>query len=548
MEKKASKVYVVGHKNPDTDSICSAIAYAELKRIVTGDEYVAKRAGQINEETHYVLQKFGVTAPALLDNVKLQVKDMDIRNIDGADPNISIKDVWEQMHERDTKTMPILKDGELVGLVSTSDIAKSYMEIFDSNVLSEAKTPYKNIIKTLDGKIITGSPNGYFAKGKVTVAASDTYMMEELIEKDDLVIIGNRRNAQSCAIDIDCSCLVVCNNAKISEEVIRKAEDQSILLISTPYDTFTAARLINQSIPVKHFMSTGELCTFRMSDYVDDVKETMIQKKFRDFPVVDRHGFFKGFISRRRLMTLSKKQVILVDHNEKSQAVEGLEEAEIVEIIDHHRLGNIETMGPIFFRNQPVGCTATIITQMYEEEGVEITSTIAGLLCSAIVSDTLLFRSPTCTPLDEKTAKKLAQIAEIDLEELAMEMFNAGSSLKGKSAEEICFQDFKQFKVNDIVFGVGQINSMNAEELTEAKELLKPHLPKVMRKQGLSMVFFMLTDILNESSELLCCGTGARKCIQDAYDISEDKEKVLLKGVVSRKKQLIPALVSTLQQ
>lgn len=292
----------------------------------------------------------------------------------------------------------------------------------------------------------------------------------------------------------------------------------------------------------------GELCTFRMSDYVDDVKETMIEKKFRDFPIVDRHGYFKGFISRRRLMTLSKKQVILVDHNEKSQAVDGLEEAEIVEIIDHHRLGNIETMGPIFFRNQPVGCTATIITQMYEEEGVEITPTIAGLLCSAIVSDTLLFRSPTCTKLDESVAKRLAKIAEIDLEELAMEMFNAGSSLKGKSAEEICFQDFKQFKVNDIVFGVGQINSMNQEELHEAKELLKPHLPKVMRKNGLSMVFFLLTDILKESSELLCCGAGARKCIQEAYDIPEESEKVLLKGVVSRKKQLIPALVATLQQ
>lgn len=548
MEKKASKVYVVGHKNPDTDSICSAIAYAELKRKITGDEYVAKRAGQINEETHYVLQKFGVTAPALLNNVKLQVKDMDIRNIEGADPNISIKDIWDQMHERDTKTMPILKDGELIGLVSTSDIAKSYMEIFDNSVLSEAKTPYKNIIKTLDGTIITGSANGYFTKGKVTVAASDTYMMEEVIKKDDLVIVGNRKHAQSCAIDIDCSCLVICNNAEISDEVIRKAEDQSILIISTPHDTFTVARLINQSIPVKHFMSKGELCTFRMSDYVDDVKETMIEKKFRDFPIVDRHGYFKGFISRRRLMTLSKKQVILVDHNEKSQAVDGLEEAEIVEIIDHHRLGNIETMGPIFFRNQPVGCTATIITQMYEEEGVEITPTIAGLLCSAIVSDTLLFRSPTCTKLDESVAKRLAKIAEINLEELAMEMFNAGSSLKGKSAEEICFQDFKQFKVNDIVFGVGQINSMNQEELHEAKELLKPHLPKVMRKNGLSMVFFLLTDILKESSELLCCGAGARKCIQEAYDIPEESEKVLLKGVVSRKKQLIPALVATLQQ
>ena len=548
MDKKVSKVYVVGHKNPDTDSICSAIAYAELKRTITGEEYVAKRAGQINEETHYVLNKFGVTAPALLKNVKLQVKDISIRNIAGVDPSISIKDAWEKMHEEDTKTMPILVEGELVGLISTSDIAKTYMEIINSNVLSEAKTPYKNIIKTLDGTLLAGNAKGCFSKGKVTVAASDTSMMEEIIQKDDLVIIGNRQNAQSCAIDIDCSCLVICNGAKVSDEVMRKAEDQNILVISTPYDTFTAARLINQSMPVKFFMTTGNIYTFQMNDYLDDVKETMAQQKFRDFPIVDRHGYFKGFISRRRLMTTSKKQVILVDHNEKSQAVEGLEEAEIVEIIDHHRLGNIETMGPVFFRNQPVGCTATIITQMYEEEGVEITPTIAGLLCSAIVSDTLLFRSPTCTRLDENIARKLAKIAGIELEELAMEMFNAGSSLKGKSAEEICFQDFKQFKVNDIVFGVGQINSMNTEELMEAKEVLVPHLSKVMRDNKLEMVFFMLTDILNESSELLCCGTGAKKLISDAFDVSEDSERVLLKGVVSRKKQLIPALVSTLQQ
>ena len=548
MEKKASKIYVIGHKNPDTDSICSAIAYAELKRKTTGEEYVAKRAGQINEETHYVLQKFGVPAPALLNNVKLQVKDISIRNIEGVDPNISIKDVWDQMHERDTKTMPVLDEGELVGLISTSDVAKSYMDIYTSNVLSEAKTPYKNIIKTLDGTLVVGNAKGCFSKGKVTVAASDTNMMAEIIEKDDLVISGNRQSAQSCAIDIDCSCLVVCNGAKISEEVIRKAEDQNILVISTPYDTFTAARLINQSIPVKYFMTTKNICTFQLSDQLDEVKESMVQHKFRDFPIVDRHGYFKGFISRRRLMTTSKKQVILVDHNEKSQAVDGLEEADIVEIIDHHRLGNIETVGPVFFRNQPVGCTATIITQMYQEEDIEITPTIAGLLCSAIISDTLMFRSPTCTPLDEKIARKLAERADIDLDELAMEMFNAGSSLKGKSAEEICFQDFKQFKVNDMVFGVGQINSMNQEELQEVKEILTPHLPKVMHDNKLQMVFFMLTDIPGESTELLCCGTGAKKCIRDAFDVPEDAEEILLKGVVSRKKQLIPTLVSSLQQ
>lgn len=548
MGKKSSKVYIVGHKNPDTDSICSAIAYAHLKREVTGNEYVAKRAGQINEETHYVLQKFKVDAPDLLQNVKLQVKDMDIHKIDGIEPNVSIKDTWAKMKENNVKTIPILKDEELVGVISTGDIATSYMDVYDNRVLSDAKTQYKNIIKTLDGTLVTGNEHGYFTKGKVAIGASNPDLMAEFIEKDDLVILGNRYESQACAVDIDASCLVVCQGAKVSEELVQKAEERSIVIISTPHDTFTAARLINQSIPVKHFMSKTPLVTFRMSDYVEDIKEVMTKKKFRDFPILDRHGRFKGFISRRRFMDVSKKKVILVDHNEKSQAVDGIEEADIVEIIDHHRLGNIETMGPVFFRNQPVGCTATIVYQMYEEAGVKITPTIAGLLCSAIISDTLLFRSPTCTAVDEKAAKRLAKIADINLEQMAQEMFRAGSSLKGKSAEDICFQDFKQFTVNDMVFGVGQINSMNRDELEEIKETLMPHLSKVLESHKLQMIYFMLTDILDESTELLCFGNGAKAYIIDAYDLREDADKIILKGVVSRKKQLIPTLVGALQQ
>ena len=548
MGKKSRKVYIVGHKNPDTDSICSAIAYAELKRRVTGDDYVAKRAGQINEETHYVLKKFKMDAPGLLQNVKLQVKDMDIHKIDGVEPNVSIRDTWNKMKENNIKTLPVLKDEELVGVISTGDIATSYMEVYDNRVLSEARTQYKNIIDTLDGKLISGNEHGCFTTGKVTVGASNDELMKEFIEKDDLVILGNRPEAQACSVKNESCCMVVCQDAAVSPELIKKAEEQSIVIISTPHDTYTVARLINQSIPVKYFMSKGPLITFSMNDYVDDIRERMTKNKFRDFPILDRHGRFRGFISRRRFLNVKKKQVILVDHNEKSQAVDGIEEADIVEIIDHHRLGNIETMGPVFFRNQPVGCTATIITQMYEEAGVEIPSNIAGLLCCAIISDTLLFRSPTCTAMDEKTAKKLARLAKIDMEKMSMEMFNAGSSLKGKSAEDILFQDFKQFTVTDTVFGVGQINSMNKEELSEIKELLVPYLPKVLEGGKMEMVYFMLTDILNESTELLCCGHGARASIISAFDLSEDTDRIILKGVVSRKKQLIPTLVAALQQ
>ena len=548
MGKKAGKVYVVGHKNPDTDSICSAIAYAHLKKQLTGNEYVARRAGQINEETHYVLKKFKVDPPDLLSNVKLQVKDMDIHKMEGVEPNVSIKDTWAKMKEQNVKTLPILKDEELVGVISTGDIATSYMEVYDNRILSSAKTQYRNIVKTLDGTLITGNEHGYFTKGKVTIAASNPDLMEEFIEKDDLVILGNRYESQSCAMDIDASCLVVCQGAEVSEELIQRAEEQSIVIISTPHDTFTAARLINQSIPVKHFMTKTPLVTFQKNDYVEDIKEVMTKKKFRDFPILDRHGRFKGLISRRRFMDVSKKKVILVDHNEKSQAVDGIEEAEIVEIIDHHRLGSIETMGPVFFRNQPVGCTATIVCQMYEESGVKITPTIAGLLCAAIISDTLLFRSPTCTKIDEKAAKKLSKIAGIDMEQMAGEMFKAGSNLQGKTADEICFQDFKQFTVNDTVFGVGQINSMNKEELAEIREIIEPHLPKVLEEQNLQMIYFMLTDILDESTELICCGNNAKEYIIDAFDLKEGTDKIILKGVVSRKKQLIPTLVGALQQ
>lgn len=548
MGKRKEKIYVIGHKNPDTDSICSAIAYADLRQKVTGQVHEAKRAGHVNDETAYVLDRFGVEAPKLLTDVRLQVRDLDIHEMQGLKPNASIRDTWERMRQEQAKTLPIVKDDELVGVVSTGDIAKSYMDVYDNEILSKARTQYRNIIKTLDGTMITGNEHGYFMRGKVAIGASSPNLMEEFIEKDDLVILGDREEAQACAVNIDASCMVICKDAEVSPKLIQKAKEQSIVIIQTPYDTFTTARLINQSIPVKFYMTSGPLTMFRMNDYVDDIKDIMAKKRFRDFPILDRHGRFKGFISRRRFLGASKKKVILVDHNERSQAVDGIEEAEIIEIIDHHRLGDIETVSPITFRNQPVGCTATIINQMYEENEIEVPREIAGLLCGAIISDTLLFRSPTCTPLDERTAKKLAKISDIDLEQMAQEMFNAGSNLKGKSAEDICFQDFKQFTVNDTIFGVGQITSMSKEELAAIRNMMTEHLPKVLEAHNLNMIYFMLTDILAESTELLCVGTGARGIALSAFDLPDNAKSLILKGVVSRKKQLIPVLVETMQQ
>ena len=546
--RKVKKTYVIGHKNPDTDSICSAIAYANLKREMTGEEYVAKRAGELNGETAYVLDRFGVEVPGYLGDVHLQVKDMDIRQIEGVRSNASIREAWTRMKQENIRTLPVTRNDRLEGLITIGDIATSYMEVYDSHILSTARTQYRNIVNTLDGTIVTGNEHGYFLKGKVIIAASSPDMMENIIEKDDLVILGNRYESQLCAIEMDASCLVICQGAEISRTIKKMAMERDIVVIQTPHDTFTAARLINQSIPVKYFMSKDNLETFHMSDYVDDVKEVMAKKKYRDFPILDNQGHFRGFLSRRRLMSSRKKQVILVDHNEKSQAVDGIEEADILEIIDHHRLGSMETIGPVLFRNQPVGCTATIVYQMYQENGVTVDKTIAALLCSAILSDTLLFRSPTCTMVDQAAAAALAQIAGINMEEHAKAMFNAGSNLREKTEEEICFQDFKVFNANGVSFGVGQITSMNQEELDDVRERLTDYLEVARVDQHLDMVFLMLTNILEESTELMCCGEGAKARILEAWEMPEDTERVLLKDVVSRKKQFIPTLVGYLQQ
>lgn len=547
-KEKERKIYVVGHTNPDTDSICSAIAYASLKCALTGKKYEPRRAGQLNEETQYVLERFHVKPPALLSDLREQIKDVELKEVDGLKDSVSIRTAWEKMIESNIHTLPVTRDGRLEGVITIGDIAKTYMEVYDSTILSKARTQYRNIAKAVDGEILTGNEHGYLLKGKCVIAASSKILMSDFINMDDLVIMGDRKDAQQCAVDMNASCMVVCQNAPVSEKILEQAKEREIVIIRTPHDTFTAALHINQSIPVKYFMTRENIVTFQLGDYVDDAKDVMARKRYRDFPIVDGKGNFLGLISRRRLLNVHKKQVILVDHNEKNQAVEGIDEAEVLEIIDHHRLSSIETMAPVFFRNQPVGCTATIIYQMYQEAGIEADPVNAGLLCAAIISDTLMFRSPTCTPLDEQTAKELAKIAGVEIESLAREMFNAGSNLKGKSAEEICFLDFKQFTVNDTVFGVGQVNSMSGDELKEIRKVVEPYLEKARNTHGLNMIFFMLTNILTESSELLCCGPEAREKLVGAYDLPEDIDELMLKSVVSRKKQLVPALVSALQQ
>ena len=501
--RKDNKVYVIGHKNPDTDSICSAIAYADIKNRTTKGTYVAKRAGQINEETEFVLKYFHVPAPGYLPDVGTQVKDMELHETPGAANSMSVKRAWKLMQEHNAVTLPITdKEGKVEGLITTGDIAKSYMDAYDNTLLAQARTQYRSIADTVDGQIIVGNEHGYFIKGKVVMGLSQPDTMESFIDEDDLVILGNRAEDQLCAIEANASCLIVCLGAKVGKTIQKLAEERNQVIISTPYDSFTVARLIHQSIPIKYFMKKDNLVIFRSDDFTDKIKDIMTKTRYRAFPVVNTRGKYIGTVSRRNFMSIKKKQLILVDHNERSQAVDNIEEAEILEILDHHR----------------------------------------------ILSDTLMFRSPTCTERDKEAAQELAKIAKIEIESFANKMFRAGSNLSSKTPEEIFYQDYKKFIVDDLAFGVGQISFMSEEELQTVKDRLMPYMEKECGKHGIKMVFFMLTNIIKESTELLCYGEGSDGLVYEAFGEKVEDSSCRLEGVVSRKKQLIPKFMNALQQ
>lgn len=546
---KKRKTIIVGHKNPDTDSICSAITYAYLKNSVEGGGYEARRAGKINEETKYVLNYFGIEAPKYIENVKTQIKDIEIRYTAGVDKNITLKKAWSIMKDENVVTLPAIdENGKLEGLITIGDIAKSYMNIHDSYILSKAKTRYSNIIETLEGLLLVGDENKCFEDGKVLVAAASPEMMEYYIAKNDLVILGNRYESQLSAIEMEAACIIICEGARVSKTIQKLATERGVTIITTAYDTFMASRLITQSMPISYFMSSDNIVMFEDTDYLDEIKDIMANLRHRYFPVVDKYGKYKGMISRRNLLGATGKRLILVDHNEKSQAVQGMEHANVVEIIDHHRLGTVETLGPVYFRAQPLGCTSTIIYQMYIEQKVDIPKEIAGLLCSAIVSDTLLFRSPTCTPIDVAAAKTLAKIAEINIENYANDMFSAASNLAGKTDQEILHQDYKRFNLGKLDIAVGQISSLNAKELEELEERLVPYIKRVYETAEEDMIFFMLTNILEQNTKLITIGSGALAFASKAFNKeADDGDSISLENIVSRKKQLIPALTLAAQ-
>lgn len=534
-------IYITGHKNPDSDSICSSIAYAELKNKL-GFKAVPVRLGEINKETEFILDYFNIPVPEYLPTVKTQVCDLNIDNVIPVSPDVSIKTAWMLMKKNNLKTLPVVDDNErLIGLATLSDITNKYMDTLENNIIATSSTPLRNIIETLNAKLISGTQEYFETSGNIVVAAMAPEQIKPFIIGGDIVIVGNRHDTQSAALKYGANCLIITGNSEVDENLIEIAEKDKRIIMVTPFDTFTTARLINQSIPVKHIMTTENIISFNLDDFIDEIKDKMLQTRYRSYPVVDDSYKIQGFISRYHLISQKKKKVILMDHNEKVQSVHGIEEARILEIIDHHRIADVQTGNPIYFRNEPVGSTSTIVANVYFENGIRPKRSLAGIMCAAILSDTLKFKSPTCTYVDIMTAERLAEIANINIEEFSQSMFKAGSSLQGKTPEEIFYQDFKEFSLGKYKIGISQFNTIGSDDIGEIKDSLLKYMANVCENKNYDLLITMITDIIREGSDLLFVGEE-KELIFKAFDVKTDSNSIYLPGVVSRKKQIVPPL------
>lgn len=541
-------IYITGHKNPDTDSICSALCYEDLKKKLGFKNVKASRLGNVNNETKFALDYFGVDAPALIDTVKTQISDLDIDKISAISQNLSLKKAWSIMEEKNVKTLPVAdENGKLVGLASLSNITSTYMGIWHNDVLTKCGALLSDIRDTLSAEIVYEANNNSKFQGKIIVASMQPENMKNHIKKGDIVICGNRFDTQEAILNCSASLMVITGNHSIDDSIIKKAKEANCSLIVTPYDSFTTSLLITQSLPVSYIMTKENISSFKLTDFVEDVKEAMLKTRFRNYPVVDENNCIVGTISRYHLMSAKKKQVILVDHNESEQSVDGLNESEILEVIDHHKIGNIETDAPIYFRNQPVGCTATIITNMFFENGLTPSKKIAGLLSSAIISDTLLFKSPTSTELDKVTLKKLAEIAEIDPEKYSVEMFKAGTSLKGKTVKQLLHEDFKNFSLEGHKIGVGQVSTMDAESFNPLKEDMIKLMEKEAEEDSYDGLVLILTDLLKEGSYVYAIGKDSEVIASAFGKELEDGYSLYAPGVLSRKKQVVPPITKAIK-
>jgi manganese-dependent inorganic pyrophosphatase len=536
-------IYIFGHRNPDTDTICSTIAYAEYKNI-KGFKAAGVRLGELNDETKFVLKFFSADEPEMLKTIKTQVSDLEIDSPVSIHPDVSLRTAWFTMRQNNRKALTVAEDGlPLAGIVTLSDITGCYMDILDDTLLLKSGTPLRNIKETLTATLVCGREEDFHPTGRVLVAALESDKLKNFVKKGDIVIAGNREESVIEAINCGANVIIATCSILPGKQALETAKGCGCIILTTPVDTFIAARLIHQSVPVRYVMTKDNLVSVNIDDFTDDVREKMLKTRYRSYPVVDEDMNVLGMVSRYHLISKKRKQAVLLDHNEKSQTAPGIEDAHIIEIIDHHRLGDIQTSAPILMKNEPVGSTATIIAKLFLAEKELLTQKMAGLLLSAILSDTLKFVSPTATQEDMDTALQLAEIAEIDIEDFARKLFNAASNLKGKTVDQIINGDLKEYDMGKYKIGMAQLYSVDFESIEDMKETLMDRLDYYCGKNGFALLALLVTDLYRNGSEVMF--TGDRKdMVIKAFSLDPDATCAFLPGVLSRKKQVVPKIMA----
>ena len=532
-----NEIYVTGHRNPDTDSIVAAMSYAALKNALGEKEYVAVHLGAISDETNRMLKRFGFKPPRLIQNVRTQVRDLDFDRPPCLDASVTMDRAWQLMRNQKISAIPVTnEDGTLYGMLSAGDIATFSLNTIANPVVEEV--PMFNLLSVIEGRVVgEGGDLVDTLSGSVSIALPQSCENLLFDSSDSIVLCGSQPDMIRRALDMQVSCLILCQT-DVDPEWIKDAGKTCI--ISTPFDASRVHRLIYQAIPISRPCATGNLICFHLDDYIDDVREVVLKSRYRCYPVLDEEEKVVGTLSRYHLLRPRRKQVVLVDHNEFAQSVPGLDQAEILEIIDHHRLADIQTAQPIHVRNEPVGSTNTIIAAMYQEHGVIPSGPMAGLMAAAILSDTVMFKSPTCTKRDISMAERLARIANIKLDDLGKELFASVSP--DKPVQEMIASDFKEFHIAEQVLGVGQITCLDSLDIMSRKEELLREMNRIRDEHHYDMVLLMLTDVLLEGTQLLYVGSD--DAIRNAFSVEPKDNTLFLPGVMSRKKQIIPMLTA----
>ena len=529
-------IYVTGHRNPDTDSIVAALSYAALRNAIGDREYEAACLGHISDETMRVLNRFGFAPPKRIYDVYTQVRDLDYETPPVLSPGVTVGRAWTILQSQKSVTSVAVanEDGTLHGMLSWDDVAKFNMGLVSSAYLRPV--PVFNLLSVLEGRLMNDVGMGSdMISGEVTIALPQSRENLLFHKKDSIVICGDQPDMIRRALEKQVNCLIICQT-EVRPEMLDPESMTTVIV--TPYDAYRALRLIFQSAPIGRVCRTKNITAFHLDDRVDDVKELALKKNEHCYPILDGEEKVVGILTRHHLLRPRRKRVVLVDHNEKSQSVPGLEEAEILEIIDHHRLGDLQTSYPIYVRNEPVGSTNTIIAGMFQERGLMPSEGLAGIMASAIVADTVMFKSPTCTERDKKMAERMARIANVSLEELGREIFSSTSH--SKSIAEMLHSDYKEFHIAGNSLAVAQITCVDGSVMLERKAEFLEEMSRIAKEKNFSMVLLMITDVLMEGTHLIF--VGDEDIIRQAFSASPRDNCVFLSRIMSRKKQIIPSL------